>query len=444
MSDIDEDGDALHLQAIDHNASRNDLLEALKASQLSVVKLLAENRALRKTNDDLLATSSKKRRKGGEEDALGYKPQVVKWAKGFLLTRALFVNTTAFRKNVPAPDNRFATTQTYTDGITVDLYRHIPEKYHSLLDASAYSGLAKDFIREHSDGCSVFISAVRKALPIILKDYDLDADTIASLTSASGNRKDAKLLDHLLRFPNERKATLYAPVLFPGRTQNMNSVFTGPAVMQVHRMMYFGPGCLAKESKPAANSNGVKLGLVEVTEASISTSAIALRFVLSPDKEWAAKGAISNIEWEEEYRTYHKMLASNRNLPHVKKIFKTIHAFVFEGQQISSSGPAADASSDHEMEDTIADALRRFELGTDENEEDDMVGVGAAASVFEDGPADVATVAADVAPVAADVAPVAVDVAPIANIAEPNVLENVAPAPRCGNRRTGRVNAKKT
>ncbi|KAJ7914597.1 hypothetical protein B0H13DRAFT_2659173 [Mycena leptocephala] len=39
--------DELHLQPINHNATRDEPIEALKASQLSVVKLLAENRQLR-------------------------------------------------------------------------------------------------------------------------------------------------------------------------------------------------------------------------------------------------------------------------------------------------------------------------------------------------------------------------------------------------------------
>lgn len=120
----------------------------MKASQLSVVKLLSENRKLRKMNDDLLATSSKKRRKGGEEDMLGYKGQVVAWAKGFLFTRALFVYITAFRKKSAVPDDaigdRFASSQAYIDGMTADLYQHIPEKFHSILDANTYSSLAKD------------------------------------------------------------------------------------------------------------------------------------------------------------------------------------------------------------------------------------------------------------------------------------------------------------
>lgn len=88
------------------------------------------------------------------------------------------------------------------------------------------------------------------------------------------------------------------------------------------------------------------------------------RFVVSPDKEWAAKGAISQIEWEKEYREYYKLLACNAQLPHVKKIFKTIHNYVFAGVTVESA-PTDDGDSDDGAEQAIADAMRRFELGTD-------------------------------------------------------------------------------
>ncbi|KAJ7925521.1 hypothetical protein B0H13DRAFT_1862982 [Mycena leptocephala] len=95
-------------------------------------------------------------------------------------------------------------------------------------------------------------------------------------------------------------------------------------------------------------------------------SVLKPRFVLSTDAEWAAKGAVSGIEWEEEYCAYHKMLACNRQLPHAKAIFKRIHKFVFAG---TTSSPVAASNStadeDDEMEEAISDALGRFELGMD-------------------------------------------------------------------------------
>ncbi|KAJ7921007.1 hypothetical protein B0H13DRAFT_2656206 [Mycena leptocephala] len=316
----DDADDNLHLQPINHNATRDELVEALKASQLSVVKLLAENRQLRTENSNLLANSSKKRRNNGlNNNLLGYKSEVLRFAKHFLFTRALFVPIAVFQPNTiqmpEDPRNCFENNDTYTLSITSALYEDIPEKFHSLLDYHVYGNFGKDFI--------------------------------------------------------QRKATLYPPILFPGSTRNMNEVFTGPIIMDIHRLMYFGPSSLILGSKPAQNSLGIKLGFHDVTESSVSAATILTRFVLSADTEWAAKGAISKIEWEEEYRAYHKMLACNRHLPHVKAIFKKIHKFVFAGTTSSlATASNSNADEDDELEDTISDALRRFELGMDPDGDD--------------------------------------------------------------------------
>ncbi|KAJ6482255.1 hypothetical protein DFH09DRAFT_1107298 [Mycena vulgaris] len=359
--DYDDGGD-LHLQPINYNASRDELIAALKSSQLSLMKVLGENRELQKPNSELMAVSTKKRRKGVEKDLLGYQPHITALAKKFLFTRALFIDSAIFRLNLPQPSERpedqFVSDEAYRNSVTIALYQDIPEKFHSLLDAETYGSFAKDFIHEHSDGRSTLISIIRKTLPVILKGFNIDSDL---LTTAGADRSNNEALKHFLCFPNERKATLYAPVLFPGPTRNMNELFTGPVVMKVHRLMYFGPGSLVPGKKPAPNSNGIRMGLKQVTESSISAAGILTRFVLSPDKEWGT----SKTDWEAEYRAYHKLLACNRHLPHVKRIFKKIHSFVFDGIDTSNEATTSDADSDRETEDAIADAMRQFELGTD-------------------------------------------------------------------------------
>ncbi|KAJ7466664.1 hypothetical protein B0H11DRAFT_2307357 [Mycena galericulata] len=366
-------------------ASRGELLEALKITQQENTNLRAEVRTLRKENSDLLAVSSKKRR-GRTDDKLGYKSEVVAWSKRFLFTRALCIDISIFSAKPSEfavdPAATFATDDLYIESLTLALYQDIPEKFHELLDAKQYSNLAKDFIREHGDARSSLLNSVRKALPTILKGLDVDFDL---LTTAGADRSNNAVLSGLLKFPTERKPTLYAPVLFPGPNKNMTELFLGPAVKKVHRLMYFGPGSLVPGSKPAPNSNGVRLSLKEVTASSISAAATVTRFVLSPDKEWASKGAISGTEWEQDYRTYHRLLTSNSHLPHVKHIFKTMQEFVFSGLKITSESASASAVDD-DIEDAIADAMRQFELGIDTTTPDhsdldiDVDGDGAAAN----------------------------------------------------------------
>ncbi|KAJ6583923.1 hypothetical protein DFH09DRAFT_1075545 [Mycena vulgaris] len=351
--DYDNSDEENMIQPIDYNASRDELLQALKASQLSVVKLLAENRKLRKDNSDLAAASSRKRRKGAQnDDILGYKSQILGLAKRFLFTRALFLDRKAFQSEPPErpinPRDQFTSDAAYTDSLTISLFNEVPEKSHPLLDAQTYAGFANDFIRDHGDSRSSFINTLRKALPSILKGLDVDSDL---LTTASADRSKNSALASLLQYPTEKKPTLFAPVLFPGSTQNMSEIFTGPIFLKVHRLMYFGPGSLAANAKPAQNSNGIKLAFKEI------------RFVLSPDKEWAPKGAISGINWEAEYRAYLELLEFSRSQPHTKKIFKKIHKFVFAG--VTSNSTDANTNDSDDETDNITDLMRRFELGTD-------------------------------------------------------------------------------
>jgi hypothetical protein len=56
--------------------------------------------------------------------------------------------------------------------------------------------------------------------------------------NAKADHSKDKAIDRLLRFPTERKATLYPSILFPGPTQNMNEVFTGPVIMDVSIFTY--------------------------------------------------------------------------------------------------------------------------------------------------------------------------------------------------------------
>ncbi|KAJ7909768.1 hypothetical protein B0H13DRAFT_2330025 [Mycena leptocephala] len=344
-AESNDNDNELHLQPINFNATREELIQALKASQLSVVQLLGELRTLQQENSELRANSTKKRC-GGERDVLGYKAHIVGFAKSFMITKALFVTAAVFRANtepsaMTEPQDQFANDQAYTSSITTKLYEEIPEKFHSLLDAKTYASFAKDFVHEHGEGRSGLIKVIRKALPGILKGYNIDSDL---LTTADMDRSKNDVLDRLLRFPNDRKPTLLAPV---------------------HRLMFFGPTSLNSGSKPAQNSNGVKLDL-KVTEESVSAAGILTRFVLSSDGAWAAKGAISGIDYEQDYRAYHKMLVCNRDAPHVKKILKTVRNFVFSGVAPSLlPGTTSNADADDETEQAISDTLMRFELGID-------------------------------------------------------------------------------
>lgn len=95
-----------------------------------------------------MAARSKKQRANAQEGTLGYQKEIIRWAKAFLFTRALFLDTTAFQKLLPQSSadvrDHFSNDTEYTHIITRALYNDIPEKFHGLLDAQEYSNFAKD------------------------------------------------------------------------------------------------------------------------------------------------------------------------------------------------------------------------------------------------------------------------------------------------------------
>ncbi|KAJ7777724.1 hypothetical protein B0H14DRAFT_3508056 [Mycena olivaceomarginata] len=297
------------------------------------------------------------------EDVFGYKGEVVGLAKWFLLTRAFIIDHASFLKQKPLPpakpQDQFTSDEAYTTSMAIALYEEIPTKFHSLLDVKTYSNFATDFIHEHSDGRSSFLNALRKALPVILNGLNIASEIL--IRAKTDHSKDP-ILAGLLKFPDKHKPSRFPPVLFPTSTRNMNEAFTGPYFLKTHRLMYFGPGSLASKAKPALNSNGIKLTFKEITSSSMAAAGIALCVVLSPNESWQPKGTACGINWEAEYRVYLEMFESNKDRPHIKRIFKTVHSFVFAGVDIAIQSNTDDSDD----RDDVAELMRRFELGTDD------------------------------------------------------------------------------
>ncbi|KAF8152081.1 hypothetical protein K438DRAFT_2026855 [Mycena galopus ATCC 62051] len=370
IEEDDEDVDReAALQPINYNISRDEALEQLKLTQLYAMKLLEELRQLRQENSCLRAAAPKKRRRGHTEDVLGYKIAIVGIAKSFLFTRGFILPRSAFQEAKPDPHpnlrDQFTSDEAFTTSTAIALYEEVPTKFHSLLNPKTEPAFSNDFIREHSDGRSIFLNTLRKAMPNILRHKDISADVLVSAKAARG--KDPVLIG-LLKFEHETRSSRFPPVFFPSSKQNMNQVFTGPYFLKTHRLMFFGPGSLVPDAKPAPHSNGMKLGLKAVTSSSMSAAAIALRFVLSADTEWSAKGTVTGINWEGEYRAYMELLEAGKDKPHIQRIFKTVYNFVFAGVDMTiDDDNTADADADA---DELNELMRRFELGADGSDDD--------------------------------------------------------------------------
>ncbi|KAJ7509462.1 hypothetical protein B0H11DRAFT_2216377 [Mycena galericulata] len=359
------DAEQEHLQPIDMYASKEDIRKALEQCQLALGRVLAENRQLRQKNSEFEAASSAKRRRREKGDnQLNYETHVGNWSRAFLLTKEAWVRTGDFQKDCPElpanPQARFETNDLYSRGVTAALFDVIPEKYHPLLNYKDYKHLAKDFIAEHGSARSSLINTLRGVIASILTSAGHVVDSTV-LGAASADRSQDKVLAGLLRFPQDKTPKVFAPILFPKGEKKMEYIFTNRIVLDVHRVMIHGPSSLVKNSKPDPKANGTKFGVYEATDHSIALAGILARFLISPDKTWASSGGVTKINWENDYRTYRKLLASNPDAPFIRHIFKTVNKHVFAG--VPKTVGNTEDDGDVDVEDEINAAMERLAFG---------------------------------------------------------------------------------
>ncbi|KAJ7215091.1 hypothetical protein B0H12DRAFT_1242072 [Mycena haematopus] len=254
------------------------------------------------------------------------------------------------------PAARFTNNAAYSHSVTAGLFDVIPEKYHMLLDYAEYKHFAKDFIAEFGGYRSSMLNTLRGVMASILASAGYTVNS-QILGSATADRSQDKVLLGLFRYPND-KSPLFAPILYPDGKKNTTYIFLSRIVLDVHRVMVHGRSSLAANSKPDPKANGTKYGFVEVTDHSIALAGILTRFLISADKTFAPIGAITKINWEADYRTYRKLLASNRDMPSVKQIFKKMSSHVFAG--VSTRVGNAEDGADADVEDEI-NALPRIQ-----------------------------------------------------------------------------------
>ncbi|KAJ6523193.1 hypothetical protein B0H19DRAFT_1277056 [Mycena capillaripes] len=348
----DSDIEKEHLQPINLTASKEDIVVALKNCQLAPGRTLAENRNLGRGRD-----------KG--DNRLGYEAYVGAWARTFLLNKEVWVRVDDFRKNRPDlpldPAARFGNDKIYSTSITSALFDTIPEKYHALLDRAEYRHLAKDFVAELSSARSSMINTLRGVIASILTSAGHTVNS-SLLGAAGADRSNAQVLIDLLRFPQDKKFKVFAPILFPKGEKKMEYIFTSDIVLDLHRVMIHGPSSLVENSKPDTKANGTKYGVVEATDHSIALAGTLARFLVSADKTFASIGGITKIPWEADYRTYRKLLASNRNTVFVKHIFKTMNAHVFAGVSKTAKNSGA-GEEDGDSDDEVSSAMEHLAFG---------------------------------------------------------------------------------
>ncbi|KAJ7626720.1 hypothetical protein B0H17DRAFT_1150948 [Mycena rosella] len=168
------------------------------------------------------------------------------------------------------------------------------------------------------------INSVRGVIASILSSAGHSVNN-KILGSANADRSKDKVLLGLLRFPEDNKSKPFTPILFP---------------------------------------QGKKSQIV-----------LEARFLVSADKLWASKGAITEINWEDNDRTYRKLLTSNPDAPSIKNIFRTFNKHIFAGVP-KTAGNTNEVDEDDDVEDQINAAMHRLAFGDFDDDRDESDGNG--------------------------------------------------------------------
>jgi hypothetical protein len=102
--------------------------------------------------------------------------------------------------------------------------------------------------------------------------------------------------------------------------------------------------------------------------------AFQARFLLSPDKEMAERGAVSGIEYHKDFDSYKKLLITKANNKHVKDIYKFYNKIVFSSVSKLANNQG---NSDGDDDDAMELAFQGLDEDTDVDPGGDDTGLGA-------------------------------------------------------------------
>ncbi|KAB5588056.1 hypothetical protein CTheo_8502 [Ceratobasidium theobromae] len=103
-----------------------------------------------------------------------------------------------------------------------------------------------------------------------------------------------------------------APVLYLDNNKGNNSkLFRSPYLKKAFQAYLFGPSSVSdghSTHKGGQKKLAEVLGLKTITPGAIAAAAVFTRWCISPDEEFSPEGAITKINWKEDYQRYKKIL----------------------------------------------------------------------------------------------------------------------------------------
>ncbi|KAF8192340.1 hypothetical protein K438DRAFT_1970146 [Mycena galopus ATCC 62051] len=373
MADFEVDDVLRTFETPPQNATKDELLQALKNTQLQLAQAEVELRAKDKLIQELQAAGGKKSKP--EENPLNYLAAIIPMGKKFGFMHEPWVSPAIFaaRPDGPPPQTNaeeveamFKDPKLYRQFLTHTLYEYFPEKYHQLIDPAVFPNFRGNFISHLSAGRSSGVDRLKTSLDTILADQNI-----------------VKIRNDLLYHPGEDKShppSAYPPIFYANLKKDMKTFMMNPVGPMSLRCMIFGPSSIkgGGKAKPAGNTMGFawKLDQEGLTFGSIAFTLVALLFILSgADESFQEKGKISKIPFQSHFRAYKKRLMKNADSAGIRNIIRYWHKIVFAGVPSATAFQNEGINSSDGEDAEFAAAMAAVELDDGSTSDGDAMDV---------------------------------------------------------------------
>ncbi|KAG1751723.1 hypothetical protein EDB19DRAFT_1903667 [Suillus lakei] len=325
------------------NTSKGDLMEALKALQVQVQKLVEDNHTLREENKTLIAEKPKRKCCAeAPDELLAHEQTITLFARKYGLTVEMFPNSDLLSK--PRPENptpfnsrdRYLTAMVQESAFLDELFQHFPNHVHSAMESLYFSDLVMKSI---SEACSSEINKLRGVAGNI---FGLPG---MYFTNTNYRRADVMEIQDMLGVSAANpKYKTFPPVLFLGMQEDLSlkTVFRNWELLaKVLKAALCGVTSLHQEMAGGPKTNACKWNFEQVTPGSIVWAAVIVIFLLSPDTEFqkSGLGKSSGINYKDLFYHYKKLLLTN-------EIIRAMNALDMDSDSESDSdGPGPAPSS---------------------------------------------------------------------------------------------------
>ncbi|KAG1901004.1 uncharacterized protein F5891DRAFT_1188113 [Suillus fuscotomentosus] len=355
------------------NASKGDLVEALKALQVQVQKLVEDNYTLHEENKVLITEKPKRKcRVEAPDELVAHEQTIILYARKYGLTAEMFPNPDLLSK--PHPENptsfdsrdQYLTAMTQESAFLNELFHHFPDHVHSAMESLYFSDLISIVMKSISEARS---SEINKLCGVTGDIFGLPGMYFANTNYCRADVTEIR--DMLGVSATNPKYKTFPPVLFLGMQEDLSlkTVFRNWELLaKVLKAALRGVTSLHQETSGGPKTNTRKWNLEQVTPGSIAWATVIAIFLLSPDMEFqkSGLGKSSGINYKDLFYHYKKLLLTKWDSHRIQTIVQNINREVFGSAKSSASGPAGQEDHSSEIIHTMS------VLDMDNNSESDV------------------------------------------------------------------------